>query len=153
MRLHTSKLVKRYRNRTVVKRVSIEVEQGEIVGLLGPNGAGKTTSIAKLAHRFISEGKSVVLGAGDTFRAAAVLAQEGVPVKAGKLALPVHPGHPLHGQTGQRPVEQPVAQRRGQTRSLKVLRTKEWMPWSLIAAGTIIVLYSRSFVPVPHSSD
>ena len=44
MRLHTSKLVKRYHNRTVVKRVSIEVEQGEIVGLLGPNGAGKTTT-------------------------------------------------------------------------------------------------------------
>ncbi len=37
-------LVKRYRNRTVVKNVDIEVGQGEIVGLLGPNGAGKTTS-------------------------------------------------------------------------------------------------------------
>ena len=44
MRLHTSKLVKRYRTRTVVKRVSIELGQGEIVGLLGPNGAGKTTT-------------------------------------------------------------------------------------------------------------
>jgi lipopolysaccharide export system ATP-binding protein len=44
MKLHTNKLVKRYRSRTVVKRVSIEVEQGEIVGLLGPNGAGKTTT-------------------------------------------------------------------------------------------------------------
>jgi len=44
MKLHTQKLVKRYRSRTVVKRVSIEVEQGEIVGLLGPNGAGKTTT-------------------------------------------------------------------------------------------------------------
>ena len=44
MRLHTSKLVKRYRARTVVKRVSIELGQGEIVGLLGPNGAGKTTT-------------------------------------------------------------------------------------------------------------
>lgn len=44
MRLHTKHLVKKYRNKTVVKRVSIEVEQGEIVGLLGPNGAGKTTT-------------------------------------------------------------------------------------------------------------
>lgn len=37
-------MVKRYRQRTVVKDVSVEVNQGEIVGLLGPNGAGKTTS-------------------------------------------------------------------------------------------------------------
>lgn len=44
MRLHTESLVKKYRSRTVVDQVSIEVEQGEIVGLLGPNGAGKTTS-------------------------------------------------------------------------------------------------------------
>ena len=44
MRLHTRDLVKKYRSRTVVKKVSIEVERGEIVGLLGPNGAGKTTT-------------------------------------------------------------------------------------------------------------
>ena len=45
MRLYTKDLVKRYKTRTVVDHVSIEVNQGEIVGLLGPNGAGKTTTL------------------------------------------------------------------------------------------------------------
>lgn len=44
MRLYTSELVKKYKSRTVVDHVSIDVNQGEIVGLLGPNGAGKTTT-------------------------------------------------------------------------------------------------------------
>ncbi len=44
MLLRTDTLVKKYKQRTVVKGVSIQVEQGEIVGLLGPNGAGKTTT-------------------------------------------------------------------------------------------------------------
>lgn len=44
MRLYTDKLVKKYRQRTVVNMVSLELDQGEIVGLLGPNGAGKTTT-------------------------------------------------------------------------------------------------------------
>jgi len=44
MKLRTEDLVKRYKKRAVVKSVSIDVVQGEIVGLLGPNGAGKTTS-------------------------------------------------------------------------------------------------------------
>ncbi|MEG1955733.1 MAG: ATP-binding cassette domain-containing protein, partial [Mucinivorans sp.] len=44
MRLWTQDLVKKYKSRTVVNEVSIDVNQGEIVGLLGPNGAGKTTT-------------------------------------------------------------------------------------------------------------
>ena len=44
MLLRTEKIVKKYRKRTVVNEVSVQVKQGEIVGLLGPNGAGKTTS-------------------------------------------------------------------------------------------------------------
>ena len=42
--IHTKELVKSYKGRTVVNKVSVNVQQGEIVGLLGPNGAGKTTS-------------------------------------------------------------------------------------------------------------
>lgn len=42
--LRSENLVKRYRKRTVVQHVSIDVRQGEVVGLLGPNGAGKTTT-------------------------------------------------------------------------------------------------------------
>lgn len=44
LKLHSEGLVKRYRKRTVVDDVSINVKQGEVVGLLGPNGAGKTTT-------------------------------------------------------------------------------------------------------------
>ena len=44
MQLKTEDLVKRYKSRTVVNKVSLYVEQGEIVGLLGPNGAGKSTT-------------------------------------------------------------------------------------------------------------
>lgn len=42
--IHTNELIKTYSGRTVVKKVSVQVGQGEIVGLLGPNGAGKTTT-------------------------------------------------------------------------------------------------------------
>ncbi|MEZ4806648.1 MAG: LPS export ABC transporter ATP-binding protein [Flavobacteriales bacterium] len=44
MMLRADNIIKRYKRRTVVNGVSVEVRQGEIVGLLGPNGAGKTTS-------------------------------------------------------------------------------------------------------------
>nr|WP_226644389.1 signal recognition particle-docking protein FtsY [Microbulbifer variabilis] len=43
-----------------------------VILVVGVNGVGKTTTIGKLAHRFLGEGKSVMLAAGDTFRAAAV---------------------------------------------------------------------------------
>lgn len=43
-KLRTENVVKKYRQRTVVNQVSVELNQGEIVGLLGPNGAGKTTT-------------------------------------------------------------------------------------------------------------
>lgn len=44
MKLHTKSLTKKYRQRTVAKDMTVEVNQGEIIGLLGPNGAGKTTT-------------------------------------------------------------------------------------------------------------
>lgn len=44
MKLRTENLIKQYKSRVVVDKVSIDVNQGEIVGLLGPNGAGKTTT-------------------------------------------------------------------------------------------------------------
>ena len=48
MVLRADNLMKSYSGRKVVKDVSLEVNQGEIVGLLGPNGAGKTTSFYKI---------------------------------------------------------------------------------------------------------
>jgi lipopolysaccharide export system ATP-binding protein len=56
--LRSEHLLKRYRKRAVVRNVSIEVKQGEIVGLLGPNGAGKTTTFYMIVGMIRpSEGK------------------------------------------------------------------------------------------------
>jgi fused signal recognition particle receptor len=57
-----------------------------VVMIVGVNGAGKTTSIAKLARHLQQQGKSVLLGAGDTFRAAAV---EQLTLWAGRLGIPI----------------------------------------------------------------
>lgn len=58
MILRTENLVKRYKSRVVVKGVSVEVKQGEIVGLLGPNGAGKTTTFYMIVGLIVpNEGK------------------------------------------------------------------------------------------------
>ena len=52
---------------------SLEAEGSPFIVLVaGVNGVGKTTSIAKLAHMYKEEGKQVLLGAADTFRAAAI---------------------------------------------------------------------------------
>jgi fused signal recognition particle receptor len=67
-------------------------EKGPTVILVtGVNGSGKTTSIAKLASRFAKEGKKVVLGAGDTFRAAAV---EQLAMWAGRIGAEIVRGEP-----------------------------------------------------------
>jgi len=62
-----------------------------VIMVCGVNGTGKTTTIAKLAHLFKSQGKSVLLGAGDTFRAAAV---EQLTIWAGRLGVPIVTGEP-----------------------------------------------------------
>lgn len=51
--------------------VDLGAQQPTVVLIVGVNGSGKTTSIAKLAHRFQTQGKSILLGAADTYRAAA----------------------------------------------------------------------------------
>jgi len=63
--LRTENLVKRYRNRTVVDHVSIELHQGEIVGLLGPNGAGKTTTFYMTTGLVIPNEGHIYLGKTD----------------------------------------------------------------------------------------
>lgn len=65
MRLHTTDLVKRYKKRTVVKHVSIEVKQGEIVGLLGPNGAGKTTTFYMIVGLIVPNEGRIFLNDSD----------------------------------------------------------------------------------------
>ena len=63
-----------------------------VILVTGVNGSGKTTSIAKLARRFTRDGKKVVLGAGDTFRAAAV---EQLGIWAGRIGAEI-----IRGETG-----------------------------------------------------
>ena len=61
MKLRAENLVKKYGQRTVVKGVSMEVEQGEIVGFLGPNGAGKTTSFYMITGLVVPNGGRIFL--------------------------------------------------------------------------------------------
>ncbi|WP_187646829.1 signal recognition particle-docking protein FtsY [Nitrosophilus labii] len=83
-------------NKTVLKNdllylfTPIETKEADVKPfvelILGVNGAGKTTTIAKLAYRYKKDDKSVILGAGDTFRAAAI---EQLKKWAEKLNVPI----------------------------------------------------------------
>ena len=78
-----------------------------VIMVCGVNGSGKTTTIAKLAQQFQSQGKSVLLGAGDTFRAAAV---EQLTIWSDRLGVPIVTGpagsHPA--SVAYRAVEQAI---------------------------------------------
>ncbi len=65
MKLHTRHLVKKYKNRKVVDEVSVDVEQGEIVGLLGPNGAGKTTTFYMIVGLIAPNEGNIILNDQD----------------------------------------------------------------------------------------
>ncbi len=68
-------LITRDEGRDLTESTAYEVPKGNsphVILVVGVNGVGKTTSIAKLAHRYKTQGLNVVLGAADTFRAAAV---------------------------------------------------------------------------------
>jgi lipopolysaccharide export system ATP-binding protein len=79
MKLRAEQIVKTYKERTVVKGVSLEVNQGEIVGLLGPNGAGKTTSFYMIVGLIKpSSGKVYLDGEDITTNPMYVRAQKGI---------------------------------------------------------------------------
>lgn len=65
MQLRAENIVKKYGKRVVVKGVSVEVNQGEIVGLLGPNGAGKTTSFYMIVGMVKPDGGEIYLDEED----------------------------------------------------------------------------------------
>ncbi len=62
IKLRTEDLVKVYKKRKVVNQVSIDIEQGEIVGLLGPNGAGKTTTFYMIVGMIRPQSGRIYLG-------------------------------------------------------------------------------------------
>jgi fused signal recognition particle receptor len=68
------------------KALAIPAEGPQVILIVGVNGVGKTTSIGKLAARYIAQGRSVLLCAGDTYRAAAI---EQLQVWGDRLGVPV----------------------------------------------------------------
>ena len=78
------RLVSLFEHAPIIDRSNMPTPYIELI--IGVNGAGKTTTIAKLANRYKKSGKSVLLGAGDTFRAAAI---EQLATWADKLDVPI----------------------------------------------------------------
>lgn len=74
-----------------VHSLNLQADGPTVIVVVGVNGSGKTTSIAKLTHLLLSQGHRVVLGAGDTFRAAAV---EQLTVWANRLGASIVTGSP-----------------------------------------------------------
>ncbi len=72
-------------------KLDVESETPFVILVVGVNGVGKTTTIGKLASRYTKQGKSVMMVAGDTFRAAAV---EQLGVWGERTGIPVHQGEP-----------------------------------------------------------
>ena len=68
MILRADNLIKTYKGRSVVRGISVEVNQGEIVGLLGPNGAGKSTLFNLLSGSFLPDSGSVFINDQDITR-------------------------------------------------------------------------------------
>ena len=76
---------------SIENEIRFQKEGPTVLLVCGVNGVGKTTSIAKLAYRYLHQGKSVLLVAGDTFRAGAV---EQLKVWADRLGCPIITGKP-----------------------------------------------------------
>ncbi len=73
---------------TVAEKPTAQAAEGNpfVILVVGVNGAGKTTTIGKLAHRFVSDGRKVMLAASDTFRAAAI---DQLQVWADRVDIPI----------------------------------------------------------------
>ena len=83
LRLSANHLVKVYKGRRVVRDVSVEISQGEIVGLLGPNGAGKTTTFYMIVGLVRPDDGHVTLGDDDITH----LPRDFLALPAGKFHL------------------------------------------------------------------
>jgi ABC-2 type transport system ATP-binding protein len=81
--IQTEHLTKRYKQRTAVDNITLEVQHGEVFGFLGPNGAGKTTTIAMLLGLVKpTSGRAIVLGQDIQQNPSAVLGQVGAMIES-----------------------------------------------------------------------